>query len=565
MHLRDMRINVKILLAIAVIAVVAILSALYGGSQISAVNETYKELLRADEAAKLANARGARRLATYGRDIYSLVLETTDEGNARGKAQIESDEKDFLTKKDELAALLPGRKDDVTSAYAPALAAIDSCRPVAKAAAEAASAEDIMKVGARMKTECEPKLLAAQTSLTSFTDTLIANAARIEAQTSDSARHTSTVMLTGSILGLIAGIALTLWIVRSGVTAPLSTLGNTMEGLAGGRLDLDVPGADRKDEIGEMARTVQVFKDNAIRVKAMEQEQQTAKARAEQERKRAMLDMADSFESAVMGLVKGVSAQASEMQATSQSMSSSAHQSQVQASSVAAAAEQATANVQTVASAAEELSSSISEISRQVAEAATISQSASDATQRTNEMVQGLAKAADKIGEVVSLITDIASQTNLLALNATIEAARAGEAGKGFAVVANEVKNLANQTGRATDEISAQIGAVQEETKRVVEAIGSIGKVIDQVQQISSGIASAVEEQGAATQEIARNVQQAAEGTQSVSSNIMGITEAASSTGAAAQQVLSAAGDLAKNSETLRGEVDRFLGGVRSA
>jgi len=370
-------------------------------------------------------------------------------------------------------------------------------------------------------------------------------------------------------IGIIAAVALAIgiagaWIIGRGITLPVNAMTKAMSILAGGDTSVAIPATENKDEIGEMAKAVQVFKDNAIRVAAMQKEQEQSRIQAEAERKRGMLEMADKFESAVMGLVKGVSAQATEMQATSQSMSSAAQQSQAQATTVAAAAEQATANVQTVAAAAEELTSSITEISRQVAQAAKISQAASEETGRTNEMVQGLALAADKIGEVIKLINDIASQTNLLALNATIEAARAGDAGKGFAVVAGEVKNLANQTARATDAISSQIGAVQEETKRAVEAIRSIGTVIDQVRQISSGIAPAVEEQGAATQEIARNVQQAAEGTQLVSSNVAGISQAATMTGAASQQVLAAAGDLARNSEHLRGEVTNFLDGIRT-
>ncbi|BAE52494.1 methyl-accepting chemotaxis protein [Paramagnetospirillum magneticum] len=369
-------------------------------------------------------------------------------------------------------------------------------------------------------------------------------------------------ILVGAI-SVVIGMVLAFFISRS-ITNPVNAMTRAMGVLAGGDTSVEIPATGQKDEIGEMAHAVQVFKDNAIRVKAMQKEQEDAKARAEAERKQAMLNMADSFESAVMGLVKGVSAQASEMQATSQSMSAGAQQTSAQAATVAAAAQEATANVQTVAAAAEELSSSISEISRQVAEAAQVSATASEETARTNAMVQGLAHAADKIGEVVSLINDIAAQTNLLALNATIEAARAGDAGKGFAVVANEVKNLANQTARATEEISSQVGSVQEETRRAVDAIRNIATVIEQVQQISSGIASAVEEQGAATAEIARNVQEAAKGTQDVSANVQGITQTASETGAASQQVLAASGELARNSETLRAEVDKFLDGVRA-
>jgi methyl-accepting chemotaxis protein len=564
MRLSDLKISVKILLAIAVIAVISVAGSLYGGKQMLVIDETYTDLLAHEEQAKLANARAARMMAAYSRDVYALVLESTDEGNIRFKAKVDGHAKELLAKEGELRAIVPERAETVRKTYGDARAGLDICNPIAAAAAQVTDQASIMRIAARMKEECEPALAVAQDSLVKFTDQLIADAARHRDEASNTAHRTTTTMLTLSIGGLLAGIALTLWIVRSGVTGPLSALGGVMESLAGGKLEAEVPGADRKDEVGEMARTVQVFKDNALRVREMEREQAEAKARAEADRKRGMLEMADRFESAVMGLVKGVSSQSSEMQATAQAMSAGAEQTSAQAATVAAAAQQATANVQTVASAAEELSSSISEISRQVSEAATVSNTASEETARTNAMVEGLAQAANKIGEVVSLINDIASQTNLLALNATIEAARAGDAGKGFAVVAGEVKNLANQTARATDEISSQIGAVQEETRRAVEAIRNIGTVIDQVRQISSGIASAVEEQGAATAEIARNVQEAARGTQDVSANIEGITRTAGETGASAAEVLAASGDLAKNSEFLRAEVSRFLDGVRA-
>jgi len=362
------------------------------------------------------------------------------------------------------------------------------------------------------------------------------------------------------IVVLVAGSIL----LGKAIATPITNIGAAMRRLASGDLTVAVEGADRRDEIGDMAQAVQVFKDNAIKVKAMEHEQEEAQGRAAAERRQGMIAMAEAFERAVMGLVKGVSTQASELRVSAQNISSGAGQAADQATNVAAAAQQATVNVQTVASASEELGASISEISRQVSEAARVSATASAEAAQTNAMVQGLAHAADKIGEVVSLINDIAAQTNLLALNATIEAARAGDAGKGFAVVAGEVKNLANQTSRATEEISTQIAAVQEETKRSVEAIRNIGVVIDQVKEISSSIASAVEQQGAATMEISRNVQEAAKGTQDVTANIVEISRAAENSVAAAQQVLSASGSLAENSETLRSEVGRFLDDLRA-
>ncbi|MEO5375666.1 MAG: globin-coupled sensor protein [Alphaproteobacteria bacterium] len=274
-------------------------------------------------------------------------------------------------------------------------------------------------------------------------------------------------------------------------------------------------------------------------------------------------EQANAFETNVHGMVQVVSSAATELQATSQSMANTAEQTSRQSTVVAAAAEEAAGNVQTVAAAAEELSASISEISRQVSESSRISSDAVREAERTNALVNGLAEAASKIGQVVKLINDIASQTNLLALNATIEAARAGDAGKGFAVVANEVKSLANQTAKATDEISAQIGSVQTATKDAVTAIKGIGGTIGKINEIASTIAAAVEEQGSATKEIARSVQQASHGTSQVTTNIASVTQAAGETGHAANEVLQAAGELSQQSSKLSSAVDGFLRDIR--
>ncbi|HLN25742.1 MAG TPA: cache domain-containing protein [Patescibacteria group bacterium] len=348
------------------------------------------------------------------------------------------------------------------------------------------------------------------------------------------------------------------------IGSPIIALTAMMRALAGGDFTTQVPDTTRKDEVGAMARAVQVFKTNgeeARRLAAVQDQEQQAKDR----RAKALEALVHNFEEKVAQLVQSLAGAAVKMQDTAQSVSQGASESSVQATTVAAAAEQATGNVQTVAAAAEQLSSSINEIARQVEESADISTAASEETVRTNAMVQGLASAADRIGEVVKLINDIAAQTNLLALNATIEAARAGEAGKGFAVVANEVKHLASQTAKATEEIGGQIASVQEETRRTVEAIKGIATVIDQVRRIAGGIATAVEQQGAATQEIARNVQQAAQGTREVSHKIGGITRNATAAVGGCGEVLTVARSLASDSETLRVEVTRFLAGVRSA
>ncbi|WP_316978569.1 methyl-accepting chemotaxis protein [Shumkonia mesophila] len=366
---------------------------------------------------------------------------------------------------------------------------------------------------------------------------------------------TAVIILIGALIVLLSRI----------VSRPLLVMTQAMSRLAGGDLEVEVPARGRRDEMGEMAAAVQVFKDNAIEKVKLESENEENQRCAEKEKRQAMETMADAFEASVGQVVNQVSSAATEMRSSSEAMSATAEEATRQASAVAAASEQASANVQTVASAAEELSSSISEISRQVTQASQIASAAVTEAEQTNVKVQGLAAAAQKIGEVVALITDIAEQTNLLALNATIEAARAGDAGKGFAVVASEVKNLANQTAKATDEIGAQIAGIQSATQEAVAAINSITKTISKINEVNSGVASAVEEQGAATQEIARNVEQAAAGTQEVSANIGGVSQAANETGAAATQIQSTAADLSRQSETLRAEVDKFLANVRAA
>jgi len=375
--------------------------------------------------------------------------------------------------------------------------------------------------------------------------------------------NASTMTISAALAAILLGLLSALLIGR-GLSRPIVSMTTAMTRLASGDRSVDVPGLNRGDEIGGMAKSVEVFKESLIRADQLAMEQ-AAEQEARQRRAEKIDALTRDFDRLVVDVLSRVSSAATQLHATAQGMSATAEQTTRQASAVAEASNQATANVETVAAAAEELSSSIQEISRQVSQSNTIAGAAVTTAQKTDATVRGLVEAAQRIGEVVQLINDIASQTNLLALNATIEAARAGEAGKGFAVVASEVKNLANQTAKATEDISGQIAGIQEVSREAASAIAEIGRVIGEISGISTAIAASVEEQGAATREISRNVQEAARGTQEVSGNIAGVTQAAEATGDASRQVLDAADGLTGEAEDLRGFVSRFLNDMRAA
>ena len=391
--------------------------------------------------------------------------------------------------------------------------------------------------------------------------TLLKNRSVSQAAAFDASR---TTIYTGGIVSVfLAGLLY--WLLNSSVARVIVALTGAMTRLAQGDTGTEIPSHGRRDEIGVMAQAVGVFKDNMVEADQLRSAQEEMKSKAEAEKQTAMGKMADDFEASVKDIVNAVSSSAVRLQNSARDMTRTAEEATDGAATVAAASEQASVNVQTVASASEQLSSSISEIGRQVTESARVCTNAVTDAAQARQSVQEMADMAQKISAVVTLINSIAGQTNLLALNATIEAARAGDAGKGFAVVASEVKSLANQTAKATDDIAAQIRAVQVASTASVEAIQSISATIGVIDEIAASIASAVEEQGAATREIARNVQQAAIGTSEVSSNITGVSQAASGTGAAAGLVLGAAEELSKQSEALSGQVDKFLATIRTA
>ena len=375
----------------------------------------------------------------------------------------------------------------------------------------------------------------------------------------------SAQLIATAAVGILAGLLLGWLVAQHGIVRPVKAIVGCLRGLADGNLGVDLFGLGRKDEVGEIAQTAEVFKRNLLRNRDMEREAKEAEARAQREKRAAMLDLASRFEARVGAIVNNVGSAATELQATASQLAAAVEEVSAQCGAVAGASEEASANVQTVASASEEMSASIHELSDRVSHAAGRSKAAAEGAELAQRQLDSLSTAIEQVDQIVAAINSVAAQTNLLALNATIEAARAGEAGKGFAVVASEVKNLANQTHAMTEQIGNQIAAVKSASDRTVEAMRAIIAQVEDIDHSTSEMAASVEQQSAATAEISRNAQQAATGTSEVSRNVSGIQQAESETSAATHNVKNAADQLAEQSASLKREVDSFLGEVRAA
>ena len=487
-------------------------------------------------AAESAIAASRQRLE----ETLAQLRTTADAGEQeRLLNQVESAYRAYLPRLDHTLAVAHANGSD--------LALPEAQRRIAAAADEGSQAADALSTVTK--------------TYNSFADNLAReHSERINALTA----HINLLMLVVPLGGILLGLLIGIGIGHFGIARPVMAIVACLERLVDKDISVSIFGRGRKDEIGRLANAAQAFKDSLIRSDELERTAAAAAERAEREKRETMRRLADTFEGSVKGVVQSVLSAATQLQSNAQSMSGTADQTNGQAQAVANAAGHTSLNVQTVASAAEELAASIGEISRQVTESQRVAQTAVSEAETTNATVVSLVGAAQKIGEVVQLINDIASQTNLLALNATIEAARAGEAGKGFAVVAGEVKNLASQTAKATEEISGQIDGMQSAAAGAAEAIRSIGGTIAEINHVVSSIAASVEEQSAATREIARNIQEVSAGTSEVSSHIVGVTDAAAHTGFLSRDVLDAARNLGEQATTLDREVDRFISTVRA-
>jgi methyl-accepting chemotaxis protein len=563
--LDNIRISFKVGMIVFVLSIVSIGAAGFAATRILAIDTNYSLLIANVGNSATVMARASQPGTAYLAYAYKLLSETTDEGNANALAKANSARKEYSSLMAEVSKDLPQQSTLIGPTVAKFEKAFATCQPIVEWAATVTSAEDNAKAAARLRAECEGVIQAAIDQQRGAVRALVDLSSKESAGLTDTTWHAIYVSLGTLAAGLMAGLGLAMFIGVKGLSQPIARLKGVMEAFANRDLTHEVPGIRRGDEIGEMARTVEVFKTNALEVERMRVEQDTNEKRAEAQRKADMHSLADGFEQAVGQIIDTVSSASTQLEASAQSLTRIAASTEQRSNAAASASKVATANVQSVASANEEMGSSVGEIGHQLQESVRISADAVQCAQRADDRIHSLSEAAVKIGDVVELINTIAGQTNLLALNATIEAARAGEAGRGFAVVAAEVKALAEQTAKATSEIGLQVSGIQAATHESVEAIKQVGSSISRISEISSAIASAVEEQGAATQEITRNAQHAAVGTEEVASNIAAVNRGAVETGSASSQVLSAAQSLASESQGLKAEVQKFLGGIRVA
>ncbi len=557
----------KILLLIGLLSAVSITIAYVGSKSLHSLNDATDVMERSANQALLAS-RMNRVIALLNRNEYAIAADPRPESVARLKQQIGETMRAYVDLREKLGRNLPaefrGRLAQVDEAMRAYQAELDDTFVQAAKIRRFDMSEDL----ANLQKSVESSRVVADrlgNDMRTFAEALDANVAAVSAQATAEYKSSSFIINMVAGIGIAVGLGIGVLIGHVGIASPIRRIVATLQALAAGNFATPVEGGDRKDEVGDVARAAVVFRENGLEKQRMEAEQAAAEQRAAAEKRRSMNELADQFDRAVGGIVGSVSSAATELEAAARTLTSTAEETSIQTSAVASASEQMANNVQTVASATEEMSISAREIATQVAKSSEIAEKAVHEAGETGRKMQELSTTTQSIGAIVSLIDAIAAQTNLLALNATIEAARAGEAGKGFAVVASEVKQLAEQTSKATAQIGAQITQIQEATGGAASAINGISETIRQMSAISASIAAAMEEQTSATGEIARNVQQASAGTAEVSSNIEGVNQSASSTGAAASQVLASAGELSRNSERLQQELQTFLATVRAA
>jgi methyl-accepting chemotaxis protein len=567
MKLANYSISAKIL---AVIAFLGLVAAIIGAISISAISDLGRSAdnIGVSTQEAVTGARLSQQVLVLSGATYRAAADPTAANIAAVRKLADAAAGDFERGFTEtLATAGPQRRkylNEIRTVYDPFVAEVRRILDAAEAvAAETQLTEKQRELVAHIA-DSRKTADSVEAAVRQYVDYTIVRADRESTAADETESQAVYQMLIVATAGIAAGVAFGLFIARRGIVSPILRIVDCLARLADGNLATDVTGTERRDEVGRIARTTLVFKENMIKARDLEAE--AAATRAGEERRRARIDSAtEDFKTAMVAIVKTVAGASTELRASAQALAASAEETASQSGVVAAASEQASASVQAVAGASEEMSSSIGEIARQVSRSSEIARRAVEDARKAGSNVGALVDAAKRIGEVSGMISTIAGQTNLLALNATIEAARAGEAGKGFAVVAQEVKNLAAGSARATDEITAQITDVQQISQTSAQAIREICAVIEQMSEISATISAAIQQQTAATGEISRGAVEASQGTNEVTRNIAAVNEAAGSTGAASAQVLSASEELSRESERLRLEFDTYIAALAAA
>jgi methyl-accepting chemotaxis protein len=563
--LNDLRIAWKVAILLGLLGLASFLSIGFAATRMSEADKAYSDLVNRVDAANVSVARGSRNIESFVSLVYQLAIESSADASSKLLSRNTEEKNSYQARYAEALQLIPEKQSELSQLNAKAQQMFGVCAEVVQAVASAETADESAKALDLLKSQCSPLAAAVLDEQTKVGDNLVAYAKAAATRVSEESRAGIRLAIGLVTVGLALSLAAAMWVGIRGLSRPIVNLKAAMERLAAADLQVLVPETARRDEIGQMARAVEVFKNNGLEVERLKAEQADAERRASAQRKQDMERLATAFETSVGDIIQNVSSAAGRMEGSANSLTVTADKTAELSSVVASAANAASTNVKSVAVSAEEMASTVQQISSRVRESASIAGQAATQAEQLNDGVVKLSDAAKRIGDVIDVISTIAAQTNLLALNAAIEAARAGEAGRGFAVVAAEVKSLAEQTTKATGEVAQQISSIQNATDESVSAIKDITETITRVSEISSTVAVAVEEQGSATRQIAVNVQQASEGTSTVASNISDVERGSSQTGAASAEVLSAAQSLSAQSQRLKREVDTFLMTVRAA
>ncbi len=564
MSLKNLSLLTKVVLVAGTIGFVAIAGAGYFGWQTSNVSASYTDLLQNDAQVPFLLSRANRNMSEVVVALFKNAASTTEKDNADAVAARDKAKATALDYFSQANSLLPERSSEITAIRDQFNAAMDgTCGQAAKLSQSTDAAQNAQALRLLIS-DCQPTINRIQEGLTNFNNQIVKGIGVQVQQNAATVSQTIWVTIAGILLATLAIITLSVVVMRNSVTKPLTHLLQNMRSMQDGDYGIAIENRDRKEEIGRIANSLEEFRSSLKLAEDARHAAEAAKAAEAAELKRRA-DLTDHFATRIEELSAAFTSSSAEVADAAKNLSATAEETSRQAQSVAGASEEASTNVQTVAAGTEELTASVGEISQQVTNSSKIAKEAAAEAATSSKNVQSLSVSAQQIGTVVELISNIAAQTNLLALNATIEAARAGEAGKGFAVVAAEVKQLADQTAKATSEIGTKINEIQAATGVAVDSISRIVKTIDTIQHASEAIAGAVEQQGAATGEIAQNTQRAAQGTAAVSHNISGVGTAAEMTGAAATQLMGLSEGMSGNATTLRKEVETFVRSLKAA